>query len=372
MNVDMAADRLFASVMAPLVLGGEIAPVLALGERLAWSLGDARGPSDPRTARVSLARLQRARALAPVDWLQQVTTPEEWALAAACHDLLVAANPGFCKPFRRRAARRILDSALSTLERVPLPANVREALSRHTWFARVLEIQRTDSEVSWWSETRHFLGREPPARLQAWSGLRQVSVVRTRRALLDLAPIAVDRAAWSSGMASLLARSPLTDLATCTRTAPPFTWNASVLALVRHPAGRTLGLRALDRSSPVEVDAALGRATRDLLARAPRTAGPALEVLANRALALVVVGDAPAARSAPPAPPRASAPGPTLDPTPPPPDAIFARALGAAIARRTLRSSADAPGQTPPRADWLQALDRLVRASPEVEHLRLP
>jgi hypothetical protein len=282
-NVDMAADRLFASVMAPLVLGGEIAPVQALGERLAWSLGNARRPSDdPLAARVRIARLRRARALAPVDWLDEVTAAE-WALAAAFHDLLVAANPGFCKPFRRGAARRILDRALSTLEGVPLPANVREALSRHTWFARVLEIQRTDTEVSGRSKTWHFVGREPPALLLVWSDVRLQSVVRTRRALLDLAPIAVDRAAWSSGVASLLARSPLTDLATCTRTAPLFTWNASVLALVRHPAGRRLGLRALDRSSAVEVDAALGRATRDLLDRAPRTADPALEVLAHRA-----------------------------------------------------------------------------------------
>jgi len=353
MNVDIVADRLFANVMAPLVLGGEIAPVQALGERLAASLGGARRPSDDSlSARVGLARVRRARALAPVDRLDDVTAAD-WALAAACHDLLLAANPGFCMPFRRGAARRILESSMTTLERVPLPAHVREALSRHTWFARILDIERTDSEVSWWSETRHFLGREPPPRLQAWSGLRQVSVVRTRRALLDLAPIAVERTAWWSAVASLLARSPLTDLATCSRTGPLFTWNAPVLALVAHPAGRTLGLRALDRSSPVEVDAALGRATRDLLAHAPQTAAPPLEVLANRALALVVSGDASVALSG----------GPT-----PTTDAIFARALGAAVALRILRSP-DAPRQTPPRADWQETLEHLVRTAPEVDRL---
>jgi hypothetical protein len=50
-------------------------------------------------------------------------------------------------------------------------------------------------------------------------------------------------------------------------------------------AGRTLAVRALARLAPAEVDAALGRATRDLLATRPAAAAPAVAVLAERALA---------------------------------------------------------------------------------------
>jgi hypothetical protein len=351
------ADRLFATVVAPLVLGGPIAPSGAIGPRAAGALHDARLASEgPLVREVTRARLRRARGLAPVDAVPDLAAAD-WVLAAALHDLLQAANPGFTTPLRRGAARRILKSAIAILESVPAPADAGQALSRHSWLARVLDVRRTDTQVSWWSETRRFLGRAPPARVQAWPALRRVTVIRTRPALLDLAPIAVDRAIWAAAIGSLLMRSPLTDLATCGRKTPAFAWNEAVLALIGEPAGRTLGLRALDRSPPADVDAALGRATRELLSlQSLPPAAAILDVLAERALARVMAGDPPPD----PMPPEATAP--TRSAT----DRIFARALGAAVARRSLDQTPSAwPADRLPQ--WLEALRNASAASPEAE-----
>ena len=254
----------------------------------------------------------------------------DWALAAALHDILQSANPMFVAPLRRRAAARILELAAAVIERVPPPATAGQALSRHTWLARVPEVTRTDTAVRWWTGHREFLGVEPPPRLQAWPQLRRVEVVRTPHPLLELAPLAVDRAYLTATVAALLARTPLTDLATCTRAAPAFTWHASALDFVASPSGRTLTLRALARLAPAPADAALGRATRALLAAgSAQVAAPALSLLGDRALLEAErQQDADGRSDIAPADTDATA---HLH-------ATFARALGAVIARRALRT----------------------------------
>ena len=310
--------------MAPLVLGGAVRPGHAIGARAALGPGlpVVRSLDPELAARVQAARVRRARRLAPIDLLA-AATPAEWTLAAALHDLLQVANPAFDTGLRRSAAGRILEVARETIERVPAAANVREALSRHTWFARVFDIARTDTTVSWWIGSHTYLGVDPPPRLQAWPELRRVSVVVKPRALLHLAPLAVDRSHLADAVARLLTRTPLTDLATCTREGPLFTWGESTLALVATRAGRTLSLRALAGSPPVEVDAALGRATRELLATRRAEGAPAVTLLAERTLAQAG-GHA--------APPQWSSPRP---------DELFARGLGAAAAVRLLESSGE-------------------------------
>src|SRR5580658_1977082 len=150
-DLDAIAQRLFAGVMAPLVLGGPILPGHAIGARAALALGEDRLPSDSDLgARVAAGRIRRARRLVPVDTLPDPSAAD-WALAAALHDVLQAANPLFDAPLRRRAAGRILELAATVIDRVPFPATVGQALSRHAWLARAPEVTRTDTSVRWWT-----------------------------------------------------------------------------------------------------------------------------------------------------------------------------------------------------------------------------
>ncbi len=346
-SLDAIAERLFSGVMAPLVLGGPILPGHAIGARAALALGDDRLPTDRDLGlRVAAARVRRARRLVPVDTLPDPSAVD-WALAAALHDVLQAANPVFDAPLRRKAAARILELAAAMIERVPFPATVAEALSRHAWLARAPQVTRTDTSVRWWTGSREFLGVDPPPRLQAWPQLRRVEVVRTPRPLLELEPLAVDRERLTCAVAALLARTPLTDLATCTRAAPAFTWHSTVLNLVRASAGRTLALRALARLAPAEADVVLGRATRDLLASGYRhVVGPALSLLADRAVvdAEQRLDSEAGARSIEPideedtARPKPNDTAPTEAPALDAANGRFARALGALVARRALKA----------------------------------
>ena len=261
---------------------------------------------------VQRARLRRARRLLPVDTLDPATDAE-WTLCAAWHDTLQAANPTFDGTLRRSMAARILDLAIAALDRVPAPATAGQALSRHTWFARAMDLCRTDTSVSWWSGSRIYRGAPPPLRLQAWPGIRRVTVIERRTRLVELTPLAVDREQLTRAVSLLLDRSPLTAIATCTRTAPRFAWTGGSLALVATRAGCALALRALGAQPEAEVDAALGRATGSLLEMRREAADPALSLLSERALA-DVAGHVP--------PMTASTP----------PDALFGRALGAVVA----------------------------------------
>jgi hypothetical protein len=344
-DLDAVAESLFVGVMAPLVLGGPIRPGHAIGARKALAFGEGRLPvNQDLRLRVAVARLRRARRLVPIDVLPDPSAAD-WALGAALHDLLQSVNPAFDAPFRRRSAARILELAGAVIEKVPLSATVGQALARHTWLARAPEVARTDTTVRWWSGSAIFLGEEPPPRLQAWPQLRRVEVVRTPRPLLDLAPLAVDRERLTEILTALLSRTPLTDLATCTRPAPAFAWHAPTLDFLATTAGRALALRALARLPIHETDSALGHATRALLTAGYRhIATPALALLADRAVAdaqrrlesgggprgVGAIGGAGATRTEEVV--QAPARGPA-------PDGVFGRALGALLAYRELRAA---------------------------------
>jgi hypothetical protein len=346
-DLGVVAQHLYEGVMAPLVLGGPIRPGHAIGARTALALGEGeRRTIDPDLEmRVQQARVRRARRLAPVDRLPEVTAAD-WALGAALHDMAQAASPTFDAALRRSSAVRILDLARETIDRVPQVTTAYEALSRHTWFARVLDVARTDTVVSWWTGSKKFLGVEPSRRLQAWPEVRRVHVVATPHPLLEVEPLAVERSKLTDAMARLLSRSPLTELATCTRATPSFAWSPATLALVTTRPGRTLALRALARLPAVEVDATLGRATRELLATGRDGAAPAVTLLAEKALA-----QPPDDRSSPA----------NLHP-----DVAFARGLGAVAATMMLEASASTWPDND-RRRLLIALDTTARSPAALE-----
>jgi hypothetical protein len=343
-DLHVVARDLFAAVMAPLVLGGDVRPGHAIGGRSALAMTQAAGVEAAAADlfdRVQAGRVRRARRLAPIDGLPPADGAE-WAMSAALHDVLQAANPTFKGAMRRSMARRILEVAIATLDRIPSPRTAAEALSRHSWFARVTALTRTDTSVSWWSGSRVYRGVAPPARLQAWPGIRRVTVIEKAHPLLELAPLAVDRDRLTHAVALLLDRSPLTALATCTRAAPTFAWSGGTLAVAASGAGRALALRALEQLPDLAVDEALGRATRDLLERRRDLAEPALGLLSDRAIA------AAAGHVAVESGTVASA------------DAALAQTLGAAVAVRRLESGESGWRASEQRRllDWLGPVAR--------------
>jgi hypothetical protein len=320
------ADRLFREMLVPLVLGGELRPGRPIGGKNALALGPFSDVLDKELlSHVNLARIRVARRLLPIDRLE-APTPAEWALAAMLHDVVQCAHPEMKGVFRGRAPLRLLQLVSLTAERVPAASSVGDAVSRHTWFSRALQITRTDSTVSFWVGKRQFLGQEPPGRLLAWPELRRVHVDKTPHMLVDL-PSAGGHVAgpeFENAVTAWLRKTPLTDLATCSRSAPTFAWSAETVAFASTRAGRTLALRALDELVGLDVDVALGRATKALIAaRAQSALAVVATLLGERALASAV-------ERAERATPEGEAP---------PEDAMIARAVGAFGATELLASN---------------------------------
>lgn len=297
-DVQALVERLFTTFLAPLVLGGEMRPGKPFGGRRALLMGDGRRPADfELVSRTQLARVRVARKVVPIDLLEGAPNGNEWALAAVLHDLVQSTHPGFDATFRRSGPRRILDVLDATLEKIPASIDVGDALSRHTWFSRMFDLARTDVDVKWWTGSERFLGTDPPARLVAWPETRRVQQTKTPRPLMDLpsAGSAVEPSRFTSIVGAFLKKTPLTDFATLERPAPAFLWSHENLSFASTRAGRTMVIRALALISDRVVDAALGRATRQLFAlRASRALYVAVDVLRERALMAArarIVGD---------------------------------------------------------------------------------
>lgn len=291
-------DELAHAVLAPLVLGGPVHPVRPFGALLALRCGHERGLADADLGtRLDVARVRRARLLAPVDALPDLDEGD-WALLAALNDLLQLTNHNLASALTRGRYACLGENLRWLCERIPAPRDVAAALARHATFARALELSRTDATVSWWTGSARFRGESPPARLLAWRELRRVRVDAKKIPLADmvLGVPGISPDDYTELLALWLTRTPLTDLATATRTSPAFAWSASTLSLVATPAGRALALRALARQPVDAVIATLGHAAKLVpgkLEEAKRLA----EAMAAAAEGLVALDeDRPAAR----------------------------------------------------------------------------
>ncbi len=249
------------ALLAPLVLGGPVRLVRPFGAQLALRIGARAEPPADLATRIDVARVRRARLLAPVDTLPDLDEPS-FAQLAALNDLLQLTNHHLAGPLTRGRYARLVANLRRLLERIPAPRDVLGALSRHATFARALELTRTDSTVAWWTGSARFRGEPPPSRLTAWPELRRVHVDARRVPLADMSTgvLGVHPDAYTDVLALWLTRSPLTDLATATRKTPPFAWSASTLSLIAAPPGRTLALRALASEPEAALKAALTRA----------------------------------------------------------------------------------------------------------------
>jgi hypothetical protein len=255
-------DELCRAVLAPLVLGGEVHPVRPIGADLGLLLGKGRLVDDVELASsISVARVRRARLIAPVDALPDLDQAS-FAQLAALNDLIQLTNHHLAGPLTRGRYARLAANVGKLCERIPAPRDVLEALSRHATFARALEVARTDSAVAWWTGSARFRGEPPPSRLLAWPELRRVHVDARKVPLADMPAGAhgVPPGDYAELLGLWLTRSPLTDIATAARKAPPFAWSASTLSLIAAGPGRMLALRALASEPAGAVNAALTRA----------------------------------------------------------------------------------------------------------------
>lgn len=252
-------EQLATGIVQPLVLGGPMSLARPFGQT-ALTVGQNERILDPdlRT-NVDVARVRRARLLAPVDVLPELNE-FDWAIAALLNDLLQVTNHHLGGVFTRSRYGTLIRTILDTSGRIPYPRDVGEALTRHATFARVMELIRTDTTVTWWTGSARFRGEEPPARLTAWRNLRRVQVDSERVSLAhmvdDLGPVND----FHQGLAAWLRLSPLTDIATMTRDAPAFAWSPPTIALIAVPAGRTLVFRALTRTKTDVVTTMLNQA----------------------------------------------------------------------------------------------------------------
>jgi hypothetical protein len=240
--------------------------VRPFGGPLALRLGVERRVVDADLAsRLDVARVRRARLLAPTDTLPELDA-ESWSLLAGLNDMIQLTNHNLAGPLTRGRYARIVANLRWLCDRIAAPHDVLGALARHATFARALELTRTDSAVSWWTGSARFRGERPPARLLAWREIRRVRVDERRILLADMPAgvVGITPAEFSDVLALWLTRSPLTDLATATRPSPPFAWSAATLSLVATGPGRMLAFRALAGEPPERVHATLAWALKQI------------------------------------------------------------------------------------------------------------
>jgi hypothetical protein len=235
------------SFLLPLVRGGRLHVGRPLGaaavERLARVAASGEGAG-------AAAALAEARREVATRFLPSASTPPldeaTLRLGAALHDLLVLVHPGLEGPGVTRRQARVA-AAAHRLAALGAPASAEEAVARHSLLARVAEIARTDSTVTFWLGRETFVGRVPPPRVTALPNLRRVRVDVARRSWLrDIGVPSVAREA----VLALAIASPLGEALDPLRLEPPLAWSR-ILPVLRAPAlGRIVAGRLLEVGLP--------------------------------------------------------------------------------------------------------------------------
>ncbi len=251
----------------PLVTGGEVhvgAPIpWADVERWAGELGDA----SVETVEVDDGRHAVLSTLVcrPPPF---VLESEELALAAGLHNALFLVHPRAEKwSVSDKQRRRVVDTALALVAR-PMTRDRTRVLARHGLLHNVFNLTRRDTLVSWWTGRARFQGQRPPARLTTWKTVRRVrEEVSTvdfddLLAVPDTAPV----------IATLVRRTPLTQLLETHVGAPPLHWEDAVFLLRDAELARAIAYRLVPESGAKEIvagPARLAAAFEQMLERAP-------------------------------------------------------------------------------------------------------
>src|SRR5512140_473211 len=256
-----------ARFVTPLVAGGEVhigAPIpMSDVDRWEHELDDASveqvAVDDARHAVVSTLVCR------PPSFVLEA---DELALAAGLHNALFLVHPRAEEwSVSDRTRRKIIDTALAQVSQ-PLTHNRTRVMARHALLHNLFHLTRSDVTVSWWTGRARFQGQKPPARLTAWRAVRRVredvTVVEFEELLAvpDTAPV----------IATLLRRTPLTQLLDSHPGAPPLHWEDAVFLLRDAELARAIAYRLLPDATPrdqITGPARLAAAFEQMLERAP-------------------------------------------------------------------------------------------------------
>lgn len=197
-----------------------------------------------------------------------VLEADELALAAGLHNALFLVHPRADQwTVSDRQRRKIIETALTMVSQ-PMTHDRTRVMARHALLHNLMSLTRRDITVSWWTGRARFQGQKPPARLTAWKGMRRVredvTVVDFDELLAvpDTAPV----------VATLLRRTPLTQLLDAHPGAPPLHWEDAVFLLRDAELARAVAYRLVPDVAPREQvvgPARLAAAFEQMLERAP-------------------------------------------------------------------------------------------------------
>ena len=154
---------------------------------------------------------------------------DDLALAAALHNALLLAHPDVDRfAVTQKQRQRIADTGM-LLAAQPMTTDLRRVLSRHGLLHNIFAITRRDISLSWWSGRANFYGQAPPARLTTWRSVRRVHEDKSEASFDEL----ISREGALPIAATLLRRSPLTQLLTTHISAPVAHWEDAAF-LLRH------------------------------------------------------------------------------------------------------------------------------------------
>lgn len=255
------------SFVRPLVAGGTMKvgrPVtMAEVDNFENDLGHASEP---------LVAIDDARTSVLVDLVVRppalVLERDELELAAALHNLLFLAHPSTDSWLVTKGARqKVLDTARAMASR-PLSGHRRRVLARHALLHNIFDVSRTDIKVSWWTGSAQFYGQEPPGRLTLWRSVRRVHEETSTVAYEQL--LTSDEV--SPVVATLLRRSPITQLLANHPQAPPLHWEDAVFLLRDAELARAIAYqitRPMDAVSLLAGPARFAAAFEQMLERRP-------------------------------------------------------------------------------------------------------